>query len=80
MKTKEEILGSFHDQAMGKLFESKINLSLAESQVLIIKPGDEYNNLQKKIVTLKQSVKNFEKMLEIIKSMFEFKEGKEVVN
>jgi len=80
MKTKEEILGSFHDQAMGKLFESKINLSLAESQVLIIKPGDEYNNLQKKIVTLKQSVKNFEKMLEIIKSMFEFKEGKDVVN
>jgi hypothetical protein len=69
MKSRKEILEGFHDQALGKLLENKINLGLAESRVLIMKPGEEYDETQKTIISLKKSIANFEKMIEIIELM-----------
>ena len=78
MKTKKEILGNFHDQALGKLLENKINLGLAESRIIILKPGEECNQIQKNMVGMKKSITNFGKMLEIIEGMMKEKNDKKV--
>lgn len=66
MKSKLEILEGFHDQALGKLLENQINLRTAEKRSIVLKPGKEYDDVQKKISNFKSVVATFEKLVETI--------------
>ena len=66
MKTKLEILEGFHDQALTKLLETKINLSSAEKRSIVLKPGKEYDEVQKSIVKFKEMKKTFESVVSTI--------------
>ena len=63
MKKKLEILESFHDQAFTKLLETKINLRTAEKGSLLLKPGKDYDEVQRGIVKFKEMIKAFKAVL-----------------
>ena len=69
LQTKKQILEGYHNQALGKVLENKINLGLSEFRLSKTKPGEEYEKIKKGIEGQKTSIDNFTKMLEIINKM-----------
>jgi len=63
MKTRIEILESFHDQANTKLLEAEINLRTAEKRSILMKPGTDYDGMQKEIVKFKEMIKAFKAVI-----------------
>ena len=69
MKTRKEILEVHHDSALAQAIAEEVNIKHLERKIIIIKPGDEYDKIQKMVVVKKSKLKNLKEVLTVIEDL-----------